>query len=270
MKRTIYLLFVALIAMSACHSGKKSAQNNLSGNPDPAHTSENALDWAGVYKGLLPCADCQGIQVEIRLNDDLTYERVMTYMGKGDNRYADKGRFEWDVNGRRIKLTPDSADNDGNTWFQVGENQLIVLDTAGNRIESNLPPGTYNFKKIDLDNVVTEKYWKLIELDGKAIASNEEGAAREAHFILHAQNSLISGSTGCNRLTGKYDLDEQDGRIGFSPLATTRMACIGVDYEQSYLDVFGATDNYTVSHDTLSLNNADNEALAKFVAVYLR
>jgi uncharacterized lipoprotein NlpE involved in copper resistance len=59
--------------------------NNRTEVADPAHNSRNSLDWAGVYKGTLPCADCEGIQEEIRLNDDLTYEMVSTYLGKGEN-----------------------------------------------------------------------------------------------------------------------------------------------------------------------------------------
>ncbi|HSH50375.1 MAG TPA: copper resistance protein NlpE N-terminal domain-containing protein, partial [Bacteroidales bacterium] len=30
--------------------------------PPDMHTSEISLDWQGTYKGVLPCADCPGIE----------------------------------------------------------------------------------------------------------------------------------------------------------------------------------------------------------------
>ncbi|GGD94473.1 copper resistance protein NlpE [Planktosalinus lacus] len=36
-------------------------------------TSENSLDWHGTYQGILPCADCEGIQTEVTLHDNNTH-----------------------------------------------------------------------------------------------------------------------------------------------------------------------------------------------------
>ena len=37
------------------------------------HTAENALDWGGVYEGVFPCADCEGINTRLTLKYDRTY-----------------------------------------------------------------------------------------------------------------------------------------------------------------------------------------------------
>ncbi|MEA4918666.1 copper resistance protein NlpE [Proteiniphilum sp.] len=153
MKKNVILICFALVALSACNTGTNRSNNarvNGTEVADPAHNSRNSLDWAGVYTGTLPCADCEGIDVEIRLNEDLTYERVMIYRGKGDNRLSDSGRFEWDENGSKIKLIDSTSPGSANNWFQVGENKLFVLDTEGNRIESSLPPETYIFEKTEV------------------------------------------------------------------------------------------------------------------------
>ena len=270
MKKIIVLLCIVVTMVSACNTGKRGSNTQTNGTEvaDPAHNSRNSLDWAGVYKGTLPCADCEGIEVEIRLNEDLTYERVMTYLGKDDNRFSDNGRFEWDENGARARLinTSETADS----WFKVGENRLFVLDTEGNPIETSFPPETYIFEKIDMDDVIAEKYWKLIELNGKEITFAPEGQIREAHFILKNEDNRIIGNTGCNNMTGTYTLSEEEGNsIRFSPLATTRMACIGVDYEADYLDMFQTCDHYAVQNDTLTLNKGETP-LARFVAIYLQ
>jgi Uncharacterized lipoprotein NlpE involved in copper resistance len=272
MKKGIILLCIAVTALSACNSGKRAsnAPTNEAEAIALGDNSRNSLDWAGVYRGTLPCADCSGIEVEIRLNEDLSYERVMSYLGKGDNRYPDNGRFEWDETGSRIKLTSTSSPDATDNWFLVGENKLIALDIEGNRIESNFPPEIYFFEKLDRDNVVTEKYWKLIELAGKEITSSPEGQNREAHFILKNEDKRVTGNTGCNNMNGTYQLSGEENTIRFSPLATTRMACIGIDYEYEYLKVFEICDNYTIQNDTLSLNKEGTGSLARFAAVYLR
>lgn len=272
MKKAIVFMMITAALLSACNSSKqqKNAQISSTENPDPAHNNQNSIDWAGVYRGVLPCADCEGIQEEIRLNDDLTYEMVSTYLGKGDgNQFPDKGTFEWDADGSRIKLTSATSTDGTNRWFKVGENQLISLDIQGNPIENSFPPETYRYKKMNQDNVITEKYWKLSELHGEEIAAAPENQSREPHFILKEKDSRVIGNTGCNNMTGGYELSAEGNGIKFNPMATTRMACLGENHEQDFLTVFGSCDNYSVENDTLSLKKGDT-ILAKFVAVYLR
>lgn len=274
-------MVLVIAALSACNASRRNASNIPAGGTeiaatsgteiaDPAHNSQNSVDWAGVYKGFTPCADCPGIVDEIRLNEDLTYERLMVYLERGDNRFSEHGRFEWDKTGGKIRLiNADASDRAGN-WFRVGENRLFMLDIEGNPIESNLPAELFVFQKIDLDHVITEKYWKLIELNGKSVAPAKEGQ-REAHFILKNEDNRVTGNTGCNNLMGTYELSgsSEDRGIRFSPMVTTRMACIGIEYEQEYLNVFEDCEAYTVQNDTLTLNKEEVQ-LARFAAVYLR
>lgn len=272
MKKSIILACIVAVALGACNTGKRG--NNTPKEEtevaDAAHNSRNSVDWMGVYRGTLPCADCEGIVTEIRLNEDLTYERVMTYLGKENNRFADNGSFEWDEAGSRIRLIGDSSSGDADSWFKVGEDQLIMLDIEGNPIESNFPPDTYLFRKIDFNNTITEKYWKLIELNGKEITFAPEGQFREAHFILKDNDNQVIGNTGCNNMSGNYSLSEKDHSISFAtPFATTRMACIGVDYEQEFLNIFETCNSYSIQNDTLTLSNGENP-LALFAAVYLQ
>ena len=100
------------------------------------HNSQNSLDWEGVYKGLLPCADCEGIETEIVLNSDLTFVKKTTYLGKKDSKGIDvKGSFSWSKDGSTIILK--GIDQDANQ-YKVGENTLIQLDIQGNIITGDL------------------------------------------------------------------------------------------------------------------------------------
>lgn len=118
---------------------------------------------------------------------------------------------------------------------------------------------------------ITEKYWKLVEINGKAVEKNPN-AAREAHIILKTDNNRLTGSGGCNVLSGGYELNEQTLRIKFSQVVSTMMACSDMEVESQLLKVLGTVDNYSLSADgnTLSLNKAKMAPLARFEVVYLK
>lgn len=99
------------------------------------HTSRIALDWPGVYAGVLPCADCAGIDTRLRLDADLTYVLETRYLGKDERVFARRGRFAWAADGNIIHLRGIA---DGPTSYRVGENQLFQLDRQGRRIEGDL------------------------------------------------------------------------------------------------------------------------------------
>lgn len=114
---------------------------------------------------------------------------------------------------------------------------------------------------------ITEKYWKLITLEGQAVtmAENQE---REVYFTLKTTENRVEGFAGCNNLNGTYKL-EKGNRIRFEQMAVTMMACPDVSFNESaYLQVFELADNYTIYNDTLNLNVGRRAPLAVFAAVY--
>jgi uncharacterized lipoprotein NlpE involved in copper resistance len=98
-------------------------------------TASTALDWNGVYKGTLPCADCQGIETMLTLNPDKTYSLQRTYVGRGDGKPVEsKGRFDW-VNGNVIKLNDPSG---APQLVMISENKVLMLDQSGQKVTGNL------------------------------------------------------------------------------------------------------------------------------------
>lgn len=117
------------------------------------------------------------------------------------------------------------------------------------------------------DTDITEKYWKLITLEGQEVKM-EENQEREIFFTLNAENSTVNGFAGCNHFNGNYNL-EKGNRLKFSQIATTMKACEDLDLnDHDFLEVFNLTDNYTINGDTLSLNVGRRAPLAVFEAVY--
>lgn len=159
------------------------------------------------------------------------------------------------------------ACNTGKRTNNIQSNAEIISTVSDN--DTSLRSDGAIAAQTDFDRVITEKYWKLIILNGKEITFASEGQNREAYFILKNDKNRVTGNTGCNNMNGSYSLSEEGNGIQFGPMATTRMACVGVDYETEYLNVFIACDRFTLKNDTLTLDKGET-SLAKFVAVYLR
>lgn len=260
MVKVLRVIVLLVVIMSSC---KTKYQPNKQQIPI-GDNSQNAVDWNGIYRGLLPCADCEGILTELELHSDLTYELSTQYQGATDEIFKEKGVFKWDDAGRKITLITDG--NQVNRQYQVGENVLFSLDGDGNRITGDLAE-MFILRKQGYDYSITEKYWKLLTLNGKPI-SKKENQSREAFFLLKNHSKKVNGNTGCNGIRGSYTL-EGENQIKFSQMLSTRMACMDVPYEGEYLQALEQADHYSLSSDTLTLKSGD-KPLATFVAVWFR
>lgn len=136
--KTIIISAVVMLVFISCGS-KNTKKDSSAKQETPAvadtHNSRNSLDFAGVYEGTIPCADCPGIKVAITLDSEGNYTKTMTYIDKEPNNvFTDKGRFEWDDSGSNITL----KGGKDTEMYKVGENRLFMLDKEGNRITGSL------------------------------------------------------------------------------------------------------------------------------------
>ncbi|WP_160290263.1 copper resistance protein NlpE N-terminal domain-containing protein [Flavihumibacter solisilvae] len=99
-----------------------------------SHTSQSSVDWPGNYRGVIPCADCPGIEITLRLNSNNTYEMQQTYLERNIAPITSSGNFSWLDNGSKIVLDSEKDKR----RFQVGENRLFWLDQDGKRITGAL------------------------------------------------------------------------------------------------------------------------------------
>lgn len=139
--------FIAALGASlvACQSTapkeSANASDSLTLAMDTTHNSQNSLDWAGEYEATLPCADCPGIKTQLTLLQDSTFTLHSEYLEK--NTHTDeKGTLMWHDQGSVIHLNGAET----NLKFKVGENQLFLLDTAG-QVDSGIHKEAYTFIK---------------------------------------------------------------------------------------------------------------------------
>lgn len=257
----------AVALFAACtgtteHASQKSAANDstaVSTGSAMADNSRNSLDWEGTYSGTIPCADCEGIKVQLNINNDLTYYKISDYLGKDDSSFTESGTFLWSEDGGSIAL---EGNPEGAQKYLVGENVLFMLDRDGNRITGDLAE-MYQLKKNPYTSNLEGPKWVLFELMGAPYERLD--TEKQPFVVFNADEKRVNGNSGCNTFFGGYELLEVN-RIRMDRLASTMMACPNMETETKLLDVLQKADNYTVADGILSLNKARMAPLARFRA----
>jgi heat shock protein HslJ len=251
MKRNI-LFIISIISVFMALNSCKSKQKASTGLVYIGDNARNNFDWAGTYVGIIPCADCEGIQTRITLNKDGSYSMSQKY-GDKDGLFEQKGNIRWSALGNTMALSDLNNTNPVN--YKVGENEITMLDSEGYEIKGTL---ANNYILAKVNPLLTGKRWKLVELGGKKI----EG--QEAFIKIDAKSNAVSGNLGCNGFSGFYEL-KTGNRIKFLNLAVTQKMCLDMNTEDELKKALDIADNYTVSENSLILNRARMASLAKFV-----
>jgi uncharacterized lipoprotein NlpE involved in copper resistance len=129
----IVALFMALAlasGMAGCTSQPAST-----GKAVDSHNSRNSLSWAGLYEGVLPCADCPGIKARLTLRRDYSYELVTDYLDRPLPPQTARGQFTWNTAGGTITLEGAG----GGQTFMVGEGRLLQLNRDGTPLQVDAP-----------------------------------------------------------------------------------------------------------------------------------
>ncbi len=262
-----YFPFLILIFLLACKS-QQSSVNSLEGMQeetgviDLLHNSKNSLDWMGTYSGILPCADCMGIQTTLTLNENYTFEKSFIYLGKSTKVQYQKGSFTWLEEGGSISIIDL---NDVSKTYKVEENQLRLLDLKGNKIEGNLEE---DYLLVKSQSPIVNKYWKPVEIMGQKV-NESENIKSEPHLILRS-GGKFSGTGGCNSMFGGFSIIRKNG-ITFSNIAMTERECSYEHFDDNLVEALTMSRQFImVDAEHMQLIVGKRAPLAKFEAIYLK
>lgn len=190
------------------------------------HTSQNSLDWAGVYEGILACTDCPGTVTRLTLAQDGSFELLSRPLVRGATPANPRGSFTWQPDGNSIAL--DQAA--GAQRFAVGEGRLIPLNADGSRPEgpgaalvrlAPVQPGS----RTALAEVLEDHSWTLASASAagnqRIDALFPQGARP---FVLSFAGGRLNVEGGCNSMRGGYQLSGES-QLSVGNLAATMMAC---------------------------------------------
>lgn len=138
MKKVVFAIAAAAVMMSC---GGNKTENKVETPAAPAveqsvkdeHNAKNSLDYQGTYKGTLPTASGEGMEVTVVLTAD-AFKKTTSYVGKKAAPEVVEGKYAWDEAGTIITLEGVDAPNK----YFVAENVLFHLDADGKKIEGAL------------------------------------------------------------------------------------------------------------------------------------
>ena len=102
------------------------------------------------------------------------------------------------------------------------------------------------------------KEWTVVEINGAPVS------LEKPPFLRFEEPDLVTGFSGCNQMSGKYELTGD--AVHFTPFIMTKMACAeGMDVETAMVGALESTRRVRVTGSTLELLG-DSGALAKLSA----
>lgn len=105
--------------------------------------------------------------------------------------------------------------------------------------------------------------WRLTHLGADRVVRAPEAKPVTLRFDESA--TRVTGSTGCNSLTGTYTRD--GSALSFGPAATTKMFCMdAAELETGVLSALNRTASHRIVGNTLELRDTDGERLALYTA----
>jgi heat shock protein HslJ len=234
-----------------------------------ASKTKKTLDFEGSYTGNLPTASGTGMMVTITLEKG-AYVKKIEYAGR-DGIFENQGRYS--LNKKRDIITLFGITDSPNKYL-LAENRLIQLDMEGKRITGELADQyvlqrhtnremTSSMPTFGDATGITNKHWKLVELNGNPVTFPESAVAV---FILMNSDGTVSGNLGCNSFSGSFTLQEGN-RISFSQLVNTQKMCIDMSIETEMIRVLQSADNYNLNEKQLVLNRARMAPLARFEVI---
>ena len=230
-----YLLLALLaVALAGCQPEQTTDLPAApSSEPDSApvidmHTSRIALDWAGVYEGLLACADCPGIHTQLTLEPDGGFEIVTRPLVRDAAPASAQGQFDWEPAGNAIVLDAEG----GGQRFAVGEGRLLLLETgqtqpAWDRADATLAQSSpaWRSTRQDLGDMLEDHRWMLV--DATDVANRPIDALfpdAERSFAFNFAGPRLHAQGGCNGFRGAFAIDADD-RLDVTGTISTMMAC---------------------------------------------
>ncbi len=121
---------------------------------------------------------------------------------------------------------------------------------AGNPVQSDNPTAPSSPSRPALLGTT----WTAIEIDGQAIDGVE--SQRRPNILLSSDGNRVSGSTGCNRISGTFA--QEGNTLRFGALAMTRVACVPdrSATENAFTAAMEATASHAIENQTLELRDA--------------
>lgn len=249
----IYITLFALLLFVSCSTSKSSINKTTSA--DISGTS---------WKGTIPCADCEGIAVQLAFHPDNTFQETYVYLGKSVSPFVDNGKWSVSKDGF---ITVTGSDG-RKSYFNMAGNQLQMLNSYRkeaespfkemyllNKMEGEESAAMYNDKMmsgIDFTASGNEPFWGL-DIDFQTNISFQTADGFELNVPFVKTENPASG----NNLT--FFSKTAEGSIGLQ-----------VEFKKCMNSMSGAANPATVAVDVTDANGKATryEGCGRFLGNY--
>ncbi len=176
MKQLFITLTLSLLFLASCTQKEKQKTENL--------------DFAGVYKGSVPCADCTRIETALTLNKDKTFVYSTVYKDKVDGAFTHKGTYE--IKDSIVTIQLDNAP----FHFLVGDNKMTLLGKSLTPNSGKLAP-YYELKK-QTKFAYAGKYATLSKSAEEYKQMLEITADQKNTYLVNFSASKVKDRANCN------------------------------------------------------------------------
>lgn len=135
MRIAAIVLASSILPLSGCAHGP-GASSPAAGAGDAAAGPPAGIALPASFTGMLPCADCEGIDYRLDLFADRSFYLRMTYRGRAPGEFDDIGSFDWSSD--RRALVAQGGREAPLRLAVVSAEELRLLDLSGQPIESSL------------------------------------------------------------------------------------------------------------------------------------
>ncbi|MDO4881529.1 MAG: copper resistance protein NlpE [Capnocytophaga sp.] len=137
MKKTILTLSVIALMAVSCNCNQNAKKETEEATSMEQSMTEMTTEmpamasYVGTYEGVLPCADCEGLNVTLTINEDSFSSKESSDKGSFEN----KGSVSFNAETGVLTLTG----TDGMTnLYKVKDNAVVMLDADGNEVMGEL------------------------------------------------------------------------------------------------------------------------------------
>ncbi|ATL48540.1 hypothetical protein COR50_15985 [Chitinophaga caeni] len=102
--------------------------------------------------------------------------------------------------------------------------------------------------------------WKIVAINGAEVDTAK--IYRKDGLSFNKASSRFSGTVSCNSMTGKFEIGHNN-TISFSQVAITKMMCMDMSVEDSFLEILDKVTNFELTGKELKFTDGTEE-LARF------
>ena len=176
----------------------------------------------------------------------------------------------WEIS---LAYDPGELDDRGNyvvrAWIDLDTRLLFTTDTVipayggSGSVDALMVrvSGAAENKDLNPADSLAENEWILSELGGESVDPGT--GPQQISLQFDPSNGSISGSSGCNRFNGSYQVDGD--RLSFGQMLSTMMACVeGMELEQQILQSLAQVKSFRIEGNQLMLLDDSGEVILHY------